>query len=131
MRHYMLWAAALLLTMLPGIAQEGHPVVGTWHGTWGPDAKVRHDVTIVMFWDGKTITGIVNPGPDAVKLENASLDPDGWKVHWEGTAKDAQGKTVRMVVDGKIENLTNVRRSIVGTWTEGPDKGDFKIVRDN
>jgi hypothetical protein len=35
------------------------------------------------------------------------------------------------VADGKIENLTNTRRSIAGTWTQGGVKGDFRITRDN
>ena len=112
-------------------AQEGHPVVGTWHGNWGATAKDRVDITLVMNWDGKSITGMVNPGADSVKLENAALDPEGWKVHFEGTGKDKAGKPVRVVVDGKIDNLTNVRRVLMGTWREGATSGDFKLTRDN
>ena len=41
-------AAALLF-------QEGHPLVGSWHGNWGSDEKNRSDFTVVMDWDGKTI----------------------------------------------------------------------------
>ena len=112
-------------------AQEGHPVVGTWHGNWGTSAASRTDVTLVMFWDGKAITGMLNPGPDSVKLENATLDAEGWKLHFEGTAKDRTGKTVRVVVDGKLENITNVRRTLSGTWKQGDVAADFKFVRDN
>ncbi len=119
---------ACLLFLAPLLsAQEGHPLVGTWHGNWGANAKDRNDITVVMFWDGKTVTGMINPGPDAVQLKNASLDPTNWTVHFEGDTKDR----VHVAVDGKIENLTNVRRSIAGTWTQGPVKGDFKIIRDN
>jgi hypothetical protein len=45
--------------------------------------------------------------------------------------KDRGGAKVHVIADGKIENITNVRRSIVGTWTQGATKGDFKITRDN
>ena len=55
------------------LAQEGHPLVGTWYGDWGPSPKERHDVTIVMSWDGKTIGGTVDPGPDAVPFKAATV----------------------------------------------------------
>lgn len=119
------------LIAMPSRAQEGHPLAGTWHGTWGPNATERNDITVVMFWDGKSVTGMINPGPDAIHLENARLDPSNWTVHFEGDLKDHSGATVHLVADGKIQNLTNVRRSIVGTWNQGTVKGDFKITRDN
>jgi len=111
-------------------AQEGHPLVGTWQGTWGPNAKDRIGVTIVMFWDGKEVTGMLNPGLDSSKLQKAALDPSNWTVHFESDAKLA-GSMVHVVADGKIENLTNTRRSITGAWTQGAVKGDFRITRDN
>jgi hypothetical protein len=113
------------------LAQEGHPLVGSWHGTWGPNAKDRTDVTVIFNWDGTSITGIVNPGLDAMKFQNASLDPASWTVHFETDGKDRSGSKVHVAVEGKIQDITNVRRSIVGTWTQGSVKGDFKITRDN
>jgi len=101
-------------------------LTGTWHGSWGPNATQRTDITFVMKWDGKNITGIINPGFDAMPIEKAALETKGWAVHFEATAKDG-----KIVADGKIENVTNVRRSITGTWTQGTRRGDFKIVRDN
>jgi hypothetical protein len=125
---------SLITTLLLLLAQEGHPLVGTWHGEWGPSAAHRNDVTLVLEWDGKNIIGLINPGPQSLKLSRASLepsfDPKGWKVHFEVDAKDRDGKPVRFVIDGAIENLTSIRRSIVGTWTHGDVKGDFKIIRD-
>ena len=115
----------LLAAVLP--AQEGHPLVGSWHGTWGANAKQRTDITVVMFWDGKEVSGLLNPGPDGSKLQKATVDPAAWTVHFESDAK-AGG---HVVAEGKIENLTNVRRSIVGTWTQGFTKGDFRLTRDN
>jgi hypothetical protein len=116
----------LLTTGLALLAQEGHPLVGSWHGSWGLNATDRKDLTVIMMWDGKDITGLVNPGADGGKLQKASLDPDGWKVHFESDLKN-----VHVVADGHIENVTNMRRSIVGTWMQGSSKGDFKITRDN
>jgi hypothetical protein len=117
--------------VMPALAQQGHPLVGSWHGTWGMSGKDRHDVTLIINYDGKSVTGILNPGLDASKLEKASLDPAGWTVHLEADEKDRSGKLVHVVIEGKIENITSVRRSITGTWTEGNVKSDFKIIRDN
>jgi hypothetical protein len=125
---------ACLLVITSAFAQEGHPLTGTWHGDWGPTPTHRNDVTLVLEWDGKNISGLVNPGPESIKLSKAtmepSFDPKGWTVHFEADAKDHDGKPVHFVVDGKIENLTSIRRSIVGTWNHGSVKGDFKVTRD-
>jgi hypothetical protein len=115
-------------------AQEGHPLVGTWHGDWGTTAVDRNDVTLVLEWDGKTISGLVNPGPDSYKFTKATLepssDPKNWVVHFEADAKDRNGKPVHYVIDGKIVDLTKIQRSIVGTWSHDNVKGSFKLLRD-
>lgn len=122
---------AMLSLACFAFGQEGHPLVGTWHGTWGPGAKDRHDVTLVLNWDGKNISGMINPGPGSLTFPNGSLDPSDWSVHFEADGKDSSGKPVHVVIEGKIQNITNVRRSLVGTWTQGQEKGDFKLTRDN
>ena len=111
-------------------AQEGHPLVGTWHGTWGLTASQRNDVTLVLDFDGKAITGMMNPGPDMVRFDKVTLDPDTWSVHFEATPKDA-AKGMPIVIDARITDVTNRRRGLVGTWTQGTVKGDFKASRDD
>ena len=124
-------AITFSLFLFAALAQEGHPLVGSWHGTWGPTPTHRNDVTVVMDWDGKNITGLINPGPDSVTFSKATLDASNWGVHIEADAKDQSGNPVHFIIDGKIEDVTNPRRSIVGTWNHGAQKGDFKIIRDN
>ena len=121
--------AALLA--IPGLsaAQEGHPLKGSWIGTWGPSQNHADDVLILMDWDGKAITGTINPGTDNIPIKNASLEPKGWLVHLEGDGKDKSGKPITYVLDGKIENLGLPHRSIVGTWKTATEKGNFKITR--
>src|SRR5437588_1483382 len=114
---------------MPLLAQEGHPLAGTWHGNWGPDAKTRHDLTVFMDWDGKAVTGLVNPGFDQSPLQAANLNPKDWTVHFEIDSKDA-GKPVHCVVDGKIDKLGSDRRTLTGTWNCGSAKADFKLIRD-
>jgi hypothetical protein len=114
---------------ISAVAQEGHPLKGTWLGDWGPNKNDRNQITVVMDWDGKQITGQVNPGPSAVPIKNATLDPKGWVVHFEADAKNAAGQPVHYVVEGKIENLGLYNRAIVGTWSHDNVKGDFRIQR--
>jgi len=122
----------LSVSMLTGLtfAQEGHPLVGTWSGDWGPTPTHRNQVTIVMNWDGKNVTGIINPGPDVIPMKVATLDSTKWAVHIEADAKDQSGNPVRFIVDGKLDNILSYKRTLTGTWSHGNVKGDFKVTRD-
>ena len=114
----------------PVFAQEGHPLVGTWHGDRGTSPTARADITVVMDYDGKVISGVVNPGFDGMQMQNAKLNPKDWTVHFEVDLKEKSGNTVRCMVDGKIDKLGSDRRTLTGTWNCGTTKGDFKITRD-
>src|SRR3989449_10775336 len=65
------------------LVQEGHPLTGTWSGDWGPAATQRNHLTIVMNWDGKNVTGMINPGPDAIPLGSVFLDVTNWTIRIE------------------------------------------------
>jgi hypothetical protein len=82
-----------------------------------------------MQWDGKAITGAINPGPNVLTLTKATLDAATWMVHLEAEGKDSAGKPSQAVVDGKLENIGAYRRVLSGTWAQGGRKGDFRIVR--
>ena len=114
--------AGLLVTCIAVSAQEGHPLVGSWHGDRGTGPKNRTDVTLIMDWDGTQITGVVNPGFESMKLQNARLTPKD--------SKDAAGKVARCMVDGKIDRLGSDQRTLTGTWLCGNVKQDFKLTRD-
>ena len=126
-----LLVAALLLSVgvCAALAQEGHPLTGTWSGDWGPSATSRTHITMVMAWDGKTVTGTINPGPDAVAVPSIQLDVTKWTLRFEATAKAAAGPEP-ISVEGTIEDLGSPHRTISGTWRQGPAKGSFKLTRD-
>jgi hypothetical protein len=117
------------LAPMPAAAQEGHPLKGSWIGNWGPSQNHANDVVIILDWDGKAITGMVNPGTDNLPIRNATLDPDGWVVRFELEHKDRSGAPLNYVVEGKIEGLAFPNRSVVGTWRNEREKGAFKISR--
>jgi len=124
----------VLATTATAFAQEGFPLTGTWSGDWGTSAKEqdRSQTTIIFAWDGKKITGLVDPGPDSAQIKVATLDSTKWTLHMEYDLKDKAGKAVPFVVDGKLQNAASrANRTVVGTFTHGAAKGDFKIKLDN
>ena len=62
---------AALLVAAPALAQFGHPLKGTWSGDWGTTKENRTHVVLELNWDGKAITGNINPGPKAVPISKA------------------------------------------------------------
>jgi hypothetical protein len=120
---------ACLASPAPAAAQEGHPLKGSWIGKWEKNTIHGADVIIVLNWDGKAITGMINPGTDNIAIKNATLNPDTWTVHLEGDAKDKSGALITYVLDGKIENLAMANRTITGTWKNQKESGALKIGR--
>ncbi len=110
-------------------AQEGYPLKGSWIGVWEGNTVAGNDVLMIMNWDGKSVSGMINPGTDNIKIDKATLDPTGWKVHIEADSKDKAGATIHYVIDGAINQLEMANRSIVGTWTSQRGKGKFEIHR--
>jgi hypothetical protein len=60
--------------ILPLTAQEGFPLKGSWLGDWGEGTN-RNQVFVVFDWDGKVISGAINPGTEMIPVKNASLVP--------------------------------------------------------
>src|SRR6476620_6075157 len=138
-----MFARLLCFLLLSFVAQEGHPAKGTWVGYWGPTAT-ENRLVIVIDYDGKNLSGTVNPGANAVPIKLARLDitpgkpsskpgePVGeptFKIHIEADSKDAKGNSISIVADGTMKDVGLPGRSIVGTWTQTlggkTEKGDF------
>jgi hypothetical protein len=125
LRVSALMVCALFLTAA-AFAQEpaADPLSGTWAGDWGPSAADRNQVTVELKWDGKALTGTVNPGPNAVALQHATFDPKTNAVHFEAEAKGRSGQVRHYKVDGKLDKST-----LSGTWNHESRNGDFKITK--
>jgi hypothetical protein len=123
-------AASLGLTALllaaPLSAQEGFPLDGTWRGDHGPDAANRTAVVIVMKWNGNTIEGIINPGPNSFPFSAASLEPSSWTVRIEAQSRDG----APIVIDAVLENIGSYNRTLTGTWTQAGVADTFKLRRE-
>ena len=111
----------LLILMTSGaFAQEGHPLKGSWIGEWSGNEVQGDFVLLVLNWDGKNVTGVINPGTDDLVIDKVDLNPADWSV------------TIRsgdFILEGTIHELELPSRSIVGTWKNGNRGGKLEISR--
>ncbi len=130
----LLPAAALLAAATLPVAvhaQFGHPMKGQWSGEWGAKAKPNR-LLLNLDWDGKEITGVINPGPNAAVVKSVVFDytnPASWGVKLTAEGKDAAGRPVAITVDGKLENIGAYMRHFHGTWMQGSEKSEFAVTR--
>ena len=142
---------SFLVFATTALAQEGQPAKGTWVGHWGPALTPQTRIVVVMDHDGKAMSGVLNPGPNAVPLKVARLDITPgkpatggrgnttpailpiFKVYFEADSKDAKGSPVAIVAEGTMHNVGLPNRWIEGTWTQTSGgnavKNQFKITR--
>jgi hypothetical protein len=127
--------ACLAVVGVAASAQEGHPLVGSWHGNWGLNATDRKDLTLIVDYtaDGSGITGLVNPGYDQATIQSLVLTipkPTDWTFKFEVDLKDKSGKATHYIAEGKLDQIGYDQRTLKGTWSAGATKGDFKLTRD-
>jgi len=132
MRGFMrvLAIAAMLAVPATISAQFGHPLKGQWSGGYGKSQENR--LLMNFDWDGKELSGVINPGPNAITLKKTEIDfadATAWKVKLQGEGKDATGKAVPVTIDGTLENIGAYYRIFRGTWTQGTTKSDFAVTR--
>jgi hypothetical protein len=81
-------------------------------------------VTVALKWDGKTLSGTVNPDSSPVQLQKSTFNPSTGVIHMEAMAPGRGGSTYHYIIDGKLEKGT-----ITGSWNHDNVKGDFKITK--
>jgi hypothetical protein len=129
MRAFALSLFATAIVSLPLSAQEGHPVKGSWIGVWEGNETHGDDVLVIMDWDGREISGVINPGTDNIEITEATLDPDGWVLSIEARGENDDGDEITYTIEGSIMDLELPNRYIVGTWRSNEGRGDFEIRR--
>jgi hypothetical protein len=127
MRIFQVTCVLVSLTFAAAaLAQQGHPLSGTWSGDWGASPTKRTQVTFVLNWDGKNVTGIINPGPDSIPISSVFVDVTKWTVRIEADTKDK----AHISAEGRLEDIGSYHRTIKGTWHQGAATGDFRLTRD-
>jgi hypothetical protein len=101
----------------------GDPLSGKWSGNWGPTPSHRHIVVLELKWDGKTLKGTINPGPNAYRLQKTSFDPNTGAIHLEVDA-GSMGHRLHYFIDAKVEDGL-----LFGTWHHTKLQGDFRLTK--
>ncbi len=125
----LLCLAACLVAAVPASSQVGHPAKGSWSGYWGPGESDRRRFLLLLDWVGNEIIGTINPGPNAVQIDQAELDVSTWTLRIEADMPLSDGTNGRYVATGSLENLgswTNRRYS--GTYRHGDESGTFLLI---
>jgi hypothetical protein len=113
-----------LLMTVSIFAQQPDPLTGTWKGDWGPSARDRNPVTVQLKWDGKALTGTVNPDSGPIQLQKSTFNAGTGAVHMEAMAPGRGGSMYHYVIDGKLD-----KGAMTGSWNHDNVKGDFKITK--
>ena len=121
-----LLAIALLAAVSAASAQEGFPLDGTWRGERDGGKDGPQTVVMVMEWDGKQVTGVINPGPKSLTIKDGQLDPEGWKVRITAESKSGQ----QVTFEGTLDEIGSYHRHVNGKWTEGGRSYDVRMVRE-
>ncbi len=121
-----LLAALLLAAAALANAQEGFPLDGTWRGEREAVGGAPATIVMVLQWDGRKLSGVINPGPKAIPIADAQLIPEGWRV--SVAARSAAGAPIAF--DGALADLGKYNRTLAGTWTEGGRKYSVRLVRE-
>jgi hypothetical protein len=68
-----------------------------------------------MDWDGKQVTGQINPGPDSVPLTSVFVDVPNWTVRIEANPKDGvrlpHGDLLEGIPAGRLQSFPGPRVS--------------------
>jgi len=116
-------AGAIALVMRSHQQGNPDPLSGIWTGDWGTTPTHRHSVTLELKWEGKTVTGTVNPGPHGIRVADGRFDVRASAVHLEIDAS-SMGRAIHYVVNGIVEN-----RTMIGTWRNEKNRGNFRLMK--
>lgn len=115
----------LLLSCCGAYAQEGHPYEGTWRGTIGEGASAKQ-VVMVIDYDGENLNGMIDPGRNSYRFENAMHDAPNWKI--DVATQNRAGEAIAF--SAVMHEIGAPNRYMEGTWTQGGQELPFKITRE-
>lgn len=116
------FAVALLCGLLASLvlAQEGHPLHGSWSGERVVDGKASRVLLVIELQRDQTLSGYVLEAGKRSALQEVVLHTDDWSVTF---ALDGGYQ-----VSGNIGELgSQTARTITGSWTSGANGGAFHV----
>lgn len=112
-----------------GLAQVGHPAKGSWSGYWGTSAATKRRILLLLDWRDRAIVGTINPGPNQVPIDAATLDVDTWTLTLRARMPRPDGVEQPFIATGKLTNLGSwTNRTYSGTYEYGAESGKFTVT---
>lgn len=100
------------------------PLSGRWRGEWGPSPERQTEVVLELKWDGKNLTGTINPGNRPAEIGKATFNTETKAITMELDVIDIRGEMDHYSITGKVDG-----DRMSGTWTRKNGKGTFKISK--
>ncbi len=117
------WVMTIAVSLV--LAQEGHPLTGSWSGSRTVDGKNSRVLMVMDLARDQTISGYVMEQGKRVPLETVSLDLATWSVTFALGASDGGP---RYTVEATFEDMGSAtNRKLAGKWTDGKASGDFSV----
>jgi hypothetical protein len=110
-------------------AQVGHPAKGSWSGYWGTSDAAKRRVLLLLDWRDRQLSGIINPGPNQVPIDELELDVSTWTLRLEAQMPTTGGAKAPWVATGQLTNLGSwTTRTYSGTYVFGDETGRFTVT---
>jgi len=110
------------------LAQEGHPLQGTWSGDRTSNGEKVRILLILNHMPDQSIEATLIENGSRIPVD-VTLNPEDWSVSITVDGQTRSGEPLIYSANGTIENLGAVfGRKIVGTWRAGRDSGDFQVT---
>lgn len=120
-----LLACWLALALPAALAQEGHPLTGSWSGNRSVDGKNSRILLVVELARDQTLSGYVLEQGKRVPLESVQVDPATWAVNF---ALGASEGGPRYTVQASFDDMGSATsRKLLGSWSDGKASGDFSV----
>jgi hypothetical protein len=111
------------------VAQEGHPLDGTWSGDRIVNGEKVRVLVIMRLLPDQSIEGTVIERGVRLPLQDVTLDPADWSMSLTVDGAGRDGEEIHYRMRGQIENLGSAsNRSIVGRWENDNASGDFSLA---
>jgi hypothetical protein len=126
----MVFLGSICLSLFSSIllAQEGHPLTGSWSGNRNIDNDRTRVLLLLDLEPNQVISGTIIENGKRIPLTEVILDHESWAVKISAVATDEAGDAVDYEINGVLENLGSAtQRAIVGTWREGSSSGGFRL----
>ena len=78
------------------------------------------------FYDGEKLTGMIDPGRNSYRFDDATHDAPNWKI--EVATQNRAGEAIAF--SAVMHEIGSPKRYMEGTWTQGGQEQPFKITRE-